>query len=108
MKKQGMHTKAIAEQLGITIHQVQWRVLTARERGELGFAKEYRPRPKRTKNAFAAYRKQYGIDTGTFGMVGDLLSMSQLEWLYKITPSGLTIAETVSAIIKDAYSEENE
>lgn len=65
------------------------------------------------KNAFAyiRYQLQQRTYSQSLGSVKKLLSLLPFEvgqWLLRITPNDATIADTIAAIITDAYHEEKE
>lgn len=102
MLESGMTRDKIAEELSIEITTVHAFVCQARNAGFL-------PPIKGSGADRARYlMRKSGIKCGTFNQILGALTTETADWLVSQVVDGATMAETVAAIITDAYFEENE
>lgn len=107
---QGVIPTEIARQLNISLDSVY---NTASKAREMGLLPPRAIRIKRTKfdagMKLIRYRcRKVGGDrtVGSMAQITNALTPSAIKWLVRITPEGMSVAETITSIINDAFYEE--
>lgn len=95
LSQEGVMQKDIAARLGVTISMV------GKDRTALRKAGLLQKRPP--KDPVTPALQDFQIKIGAVRPALHVLSMDELEWLLKEVPEGVTLAEVLVAIARDAY-----
>lgn len=100
MLKEGKRQADVARELGLPRYTIYNTVERARRVGDLN------ARSPKVDYHFNKARTLHGATGSLKGLMRDL-SAEASEWLIDETPEGATIADTIRAIVQDAYEGEN-
>ena len=109
MVKQNIPSKDISLKLDISVQSVYSIVCKARKDGLLPRVSLKVSRRCSTSGYKIAqyYTRKRGVKIGTFAEILEFMPAPVMTWLADQIPEGGTMAELISAIITDAYNEEN-
>ena len=96
----------IARKLGVSRHTVERRISKMRKTGQVKPLDMFRAGPN-PRARIARLSSHFGRSLGHMSQAMAGLTDAQLAWLYTSTPEGMTVAQNVAAMIRDAYHEEN-
>jgi hypothetical protein len=104
---QGLRAVDIAERLGLSITQTCNRMSSMTKTGELRRVIHRKGSAYDAKGRIKVLAQRYQMRIGNVGLAMMQLDMAQAQWLFEQTPQGMTIAEYLISMAKDAYAEDN-
>jgi len=104
---QGLRAVDIAERLGLSITQTCSRMSRMTKAGDLRRAIHRKGSAHDAKGRAKVLCQRYQTGIGNVGLAMMQLDMRQAEWLFQQTPQGMTIAEYLISMAKDAYAEDH-
>ena len=106
---EGKTAKQIAEAVDIPKRTVAQRLNKLMHAGMLPYARirKFNANPS-ARVVIADLRKIHRTQAGTLSQIIDALSVEQAQWLFEQTPKGSTLAESIAAIVIDAYNDEKD
>jgi hypothetical protein len=104
---QGLRAVDIAQRLGLTITRTCSRMSRLTMSGQMRRAIERKGSAADAKARANVMRQRYRINQGQLSDAMMQLDMAQAQWLFEQVPHGMTVAEWLVALAKDAYAEEH-
>ena len=106
---EGKTAQQISEAVGIPTQTAAQRMYKLMRTGMLPYAKtrKFNANPS-ARVVIADLRKIHRTQAGTLSQIIDALSVEQAQWLFEQTPKGSTLAESIAAIVIDAYNDEKD
>lgn len=101
----GLSIRAIATELGRSRSMVSSRISVMRKKGRVPSAVICKE-GKTKRSRLVAYSIKFGRRLGTMSAAMDCMSREQVQWLFRKTPEGMSVAQYVAAIVKDVYQED--
>lgn len=102
----GLSMRAIGDELGHHPRMIAGRIGRMRKAGYLPSSAQCRERRITKRTKVAAASAKFDRRLGTMSTALDCMSPEQIKWLYTSTPKGMSVAQFVAAIVKDAYQED--
>ena len=106
---EGKTAQQISEAVGIPTNTAAQRMYKLMRTGMLPYARtrKFNANPS-ARVVIADLRKIHRTQAGTLSQIIDALSVEQAQWLFEQTPKGSTLAESIAAIVIDAYNDEKD
>jgi len=108
LANRGLRLVEIAENLGLSRTGAARRMSRLMGEGKLRRAAQRRGSADNVAMRVDLLRERYQIKTGHIGKALGQLDMEQSEWLFEQVPPGMTVAEYLMALVRDAYEEDSE
>lgn len=107
LANQGLRGVDVAERLGVSKTLACGRMSRLVMSGHLERAITRKGSAKDANKRTSVLHQRYQIAVGNVGPALMQLDMQQAQWLFEQIPHGMTVAEWLVALAKDAYAEEN-
>lgn len=104
---QGLRAVDIAQRLGLSITRTCSRMGRLTKAGLMRRAIDRKGSAADAKARANVLRQRYRVNHGQLSVALMQLDMEQAQWLFEQIPHGMTVAEWLVALAKDAYAEEN-
>jgi hypothetical protein len=104
--EKGLLVKEIAAALGYDRPYIQSRMSRLIEVGRIGKAVVRKRRIEDPRFALKILGVRYAVTRGSILAIANQLTGAELEWLFKSTPDGTTVSESIALIIKAAFKKE--
>ena len=108
LANQGLTTQQIADEVGIKRGAVGSRMSRLIAQGKLQRQPVRSGNIETSKGRYWVMRQRYKKRLGNMGQVLVGLTLDEVDWVFKTTPSGMTAAEWCAALLKDVIAEEND
>lgn len=106
LARSGLSASKIGVSLGLSTDQVSHRLITMRGAGILPPGRVMQAERRKSVSTVSYFSTAYDVRLGTMYEVAGALDQAELEWLYKITPKGGKVSETIASIVRDTHAEE--
>lgn len=104
---QGMGAKSIAEVIGISPKAVGWRINRLVVTGVIPRLKQ-RKEIARQREAELQAKLMTADRTDSLSSLVDLLTPSEMGWMFDNMPAGAKLVDFFAMLIRDAYADEND
>ena len=108
LANQGLTTQQIADEVGIKRGAVGSRMSRLIAQGKLQRQPVRSGNIETAKGRYWVMRQRHKKRLGNMGQVLVGLTLDEVDWVFKTTPSGMTAAEWCAALLKDVIAEEND
>jgi len=101
----GLTCSAISQKVRLDVNKVSQCVIRMRRKGYLPTAKKNQNPLEKKKSIISSYQSA-GIKRGCLGQIIENLTEDQINWLFKNSPQGGTVADFIRSIVVDTYLDE--